>query len=193
MPVLKYIWNGKFLGIPGALQILLKSSLMQFSDRISTIVIRNNFNKTGKNISIHLGVIYRYPNKISLGNNITIGRKVKLLSENPNGFLTIEDNVEINYDTQIDFSGGLKIGKNTLISKSTIIETHDHGLNPHNEPTFRSLDIGENVWIGMHAMILSNVRKIGANSVIAAGSVVTKEVPANTLVGGVPAHIIRKI
>ncbi|MDE7192107.1 MAG: sugar O-acetyltransferase, partial [Clostridia bacterium] len=52
--------------------------------------------------------------------------------------------------------------------------------------------IGNNVWIGAHATILSGVT-IGDNAIIAAGAVVTKDVPQNTVVAGVPAKIIKKI
>ena len=54
------------------------------------------------------------------------------------------------------------------------------------------ITVGKNVWIGSHATILSGVT-IGDNSVVAAGAVVTKSVPANTVVAGVPARIVKTI
>ena len=106
--------------------------------------------------------------------------------------MIIEDNVTITFDVRIDFSGGVIIRKGCVISKNTIIETHDHGLDPHSDPIYKNLEIGENVWIGMNSMILSGVCRIGANSIIAAGSVVTKEVSANCIIGGVPAKSLSK-
>ncbi len=192
MTMFKYIWNGKFCGILGAIIIAMGSAYMKIKDAITTVIVKNNLYKTGKNVRILGSVVYRYPNNIKLGNNVIIARNVTLMSENKEGELFIDDNVVITINSKIDFSGGLKIGKNTLISNNSVIETHDHGLNPHSQPIFKDLDIGENVWIGMHSVILSDVRKIGANSIIAAGSVVTKKVPANCIVGGVPAKIIKK-
>jgi acetyltransferase-like isoleucine patch superfamily enzyme len=56
----------------------------------------------------------------------------------------------------------------------------------------RPVTIGDNVWIGMHAVILKGV-EIGENSVVAAGAVVTKSVPANVVVAGNPANIVRQL
>ena len=58
--------------------------------------------------------------------------------------------------------------------------------------TAAPIHIGNRVWIGAHATILAGVT-VGENSIIAAGAVVTKDVPANTIVGGVPAKIIKEI
>ena len=57
----------------------------------------------------------------------------------------------------------------------------------------KSLFIEDNVWVGQNVMILSNVSRIGKNAIIAAGSIVTKEVFSNTIVGGNPAKLIKKI
>src|SRR5690606_34572527 len=102
-----------------------------------------------------------YPKNIVLQDNVILARNVSLFSENERGNLIIENNVIITFDVKIDFSGGLRIGKNTVVSKQSIIETHDHGLDPQSHPTYKNLDIGENVWIGMGSIILSGVRKIG--------------------------------
>ena len=187
-----YIWNGKIKGVFGAFIILIKSSWMQMRDLFNTWIVKNNIGESGKNVRIHSGVKYRYPKNINIGNEVIISRGVTFISENSNSKLIINDNVIITVNSYLDFSGGIKIGKNTLISKNTIIETHDHGLDPHSTPIFKDLDIGENVWIGMHSIILPDVRKIGSNSIIAAGSVVTKKVPENCIIAGVPAKIIKK-
>jgi len=188
-----YFWNGRFRGLPGAFFIFLGALYRKFCDKFNTILAKNNLGRAGNKSKINSGVIYRFPGNISLGNNVSIARGAELSSENPESKLIIGDNVVIAFDVRLDFSGGLIIGKNTLISKNTIIETHDHGMDPHALPDFKTLEIGENVWIGMNAVILPGVRKIGKNAVIAAGSVVTKEVSENILVGGVPAREIRKI
>ena len=72
--------------------------------------------------------------------------------------------------------------------------TLNHDLNPERRQVCipAPIRIGKNVWIGSNSTILPGVT-IGDNSVVAAGAVVTKNVEANTIVGGVPAKIIKKI
>ena len=72
--------------------------------------------------------------------------------------------------------------------------TLDHDLDPaHRQDMFPGpIRIGRNVWIGAHATILRNVT-IGDGAVVAAGAVVTKDVPPNTVVAGVPARVIKTI
>lgn len=193
MRYLKYFWNGKLYGVLGALTLIFRSSLSSLADKITSIVVKKNLAKCGKNVKINKGIVYRYPGNIEIGSNISVARRVTLLSENPESKLILKDGVTLTFDVRIDFSGGLTIGENTLISKNTIIETHDHGLDPYSKPKFKTLEIGKNVWIGMNATILSGVRRIGDNAIIASNSVVTKEVKANTIVGGVPAKLIKSI
>lgn len=72
--------------------------------------------------------------------------------------------------------------------------TLDHGLGPDDRRKMHPSPIvlGRNVWVGSNATILRGVT-VGDNSVIAAGAVVTKDVPAGSVVGGVPAEIIKKL
>ena len=90
--------------------------------------------------------------------------------------------------------GGIEIGDNVQIGHQTVIATLNHDLNPERRWNMipAPVKIGNNVWIGSHATILAGVT-IGDNSVVAAGAVVTKDVPANVVVGGVPAKIIKEI
>jgi acetyltransferase-like isoleucine patch superfamily enzyme len=188
-----YVWNGRLCGLPAASFLIFKIILLKIFDIISTVFIRRNLANVGKGVRIHSGVTYRFPKNISLGSNVSIARGVTLFSENPVGKLEISDKVILTFDVKLDFSGDLFIGKNTLVSKNSVIETHDHGLNPHSKPTYKKLIIGNNVWIGMNAIILSGVSKIGDNSIIAAGSIVTREVPDNVIVAGIPAKVIKQI
>ena len=90
--------------------------------------------------------------------------------------------------------GGIEIGDNVQIGHQTVIATLNHDLNPEKRWNMipSPVKIGNNVWIGSHATILAGVT-IGDNSVVAAGAVVTKDVPANVVVGGVPAKILKTI
>ena len=90
--------------------------------------------------------------------------------------------------------GGIEIGDNALIGQQVVIATLNHDLAPDKRANMipAPVKIGNNVWIGAHATILAGVT-IGDNAVVAAGAVVTKDVPANSVVGGVPAKIIKEI
>ena len=90
--------------------------------------------------------------------------------------------------------GGITIGDDVFIAPCVCLSTINHDFNPHNrQATFcKPIVINDRVWIGINATICPGVT-IGENSIIAAGAVVTKDVPPNVLVGGNPARILREI
>lgn len=87
---------------------------------------------------------------------------------------------------------GTIIGPNTIIVDSDFhsIWPPENRCNTMGYENDKAVTIGKNVWIGMNCIILKGVT-VGENSVIAAGSIVTKDIPPNVLVGGNPAKIIR--
>jgi acetyltransferase-like isoleucine patch superfamily enzyme len=115
---------------------------------------------------------------------------------NPKSGLRVLGHCEINNGCQIDISGGVTLGKNVVISSSTIIETHSHifdGCSMFAKQTTRSsLIIEDEVWIGNNSIITSSVNRIGRGAVIGTGAVVTKDIDSYDVVGGVPARFIRK-
>ncbi|MQB44397.1 sugar O-acetyltransferase [Rhizobium sp. ICMP 5592] len=104
-------------------------------------------------------------------------------------------NVFVNQNCTFYDLGGLDIADDVMIGPNVSIITAGHPLEPSQR---RSTTIGKpiviekNVWIAAGAIIIGGVT-VGENSVVAAGSVVTKDVPPNTLAGGNPARIIRSI
>jgi acetyltransferase-like isoleucine patch superfamily enzyme len=184
------IWNKKIISIPVAFIIGVNILLFKLLDKISTILYTLNLGRVGKNVIIQYGVTLRHPQKITIGSNVKIGRDSSFTAEVP-GTITIDDHVQINKSCQIDFSGDVRIGQYSTISESVMIQSHSHGYNPRSKPTGLSLEIGQNVWIGARVIIMHNVRYIGHDSIIAAGSVVTKSVPDNAIVGGNPAKILK--
>ncbi|MBX7490047.1 sugar O-acetyltransferase [Helicobacter turcicus] len=90
--------------------------------------------------------------------------------------------------------GGISIGDDVFIGPKVCLTTINHDLNPYARTnTFcKGIVIENRVWIGINATICPGVR-IGENSIIAAGSVVTKDVPANVIVGGNHARVIKRL
>lgn len=103
-------------------------------------------------------------------------------------------NVFINHCCEFMDRGGITIGDNVLIAPKVNIITINHPLDPaHRRSTYCApVRIEDGAWIGAAASIMPGVT-IGKNSVVSANAVVTKDVPANTVVGGVPARVLRTI
>lgn len=108
--------------------------------------------------------------------------------------ITVGKNVFINACCHFQDHGGVSLGDGCQIGHNAVFATLNHGLAPEDRQTTypAPITLGKNVWVGSNSTILQGVT-IGDNAVIAAGAVVTKDVPENTIVGGVPARIIRKI
>ena len=90
--------------------------------------------------------------------------------------------------------GGITIGDGAFIGHNVVIATLNHDFDPKERSTTHpsKVVIGKNVWIGANATVVPGVT-IGDNSIIAAGAVVTKDVPPNVIAGGVPAKVIKSI
>jgi len=108
--------------------------------------------------------------------------------------IRIGKNVFINHGCSFLDMGGIQIEDNVLIGPKVNIITENHPIDPRNR---KSLDlkpvlIKKNAWIGASSTVLPGVT-IGENAIIAAGAVVSKDVDANTIVGGIPAKRIKEI
>lgn len=103
-------------------------------------------------------------------------------------------NVFINACCHFQDQGGITLGDDCLIGHNVVFATLNHFIEPAKRASMHPAPIvlGKKVWVGSNSTILQGVT-IGDNSIIAAGSVVTKDVPANTIVGGVPARILRNL
>jgi len=108
--------------------------------------------------------------------------------------ITIGKNVFINFDCTFLALGGITIEDDVLIGPKVSLITENHPLHPEERKGLigKSIHIKRNAWIGANATILPGIT-IGENAVVAAGAVVSKDVPDNTIVGGIPAKFIKNI
>ncbi len=108
--------------------------------------------------------------------------------------LKIGKNVFINFDCTFLALGGITIEDDVLIGPKVSLITENHPLEPQYRKGLigQSILIKKNAWIGANATVLPGVT-IGENVVVAAGAVVSKDVPDNVVVGGIPAKIIKTI
>ena len=106
----------------------------------------------------------------------------------------VGENVFINACCHFQDHGGVTIGDGCQIGHNVVFATLNHGLQPEERGiTYPApIVLGKNVWVGSNSTILQGVT-IGDNAVIAAGAVVTRDVEAGTIVGGVPARFIKRI
>lgn len=106
--------------------------------------------------------------------------------------ITLGKRVFINAGCKFQDQGGIVIGDDVLIGHNVVLATLNHGLAPGERKDMipAPIVIGNNVWLGANVTVLPGVR-IGDDAVVAAGAVVTKDVPAGAIVGGVPAKMIR--
>ena len=106
----------------------------------------------------------------------------------------IGKHVFINMGCKFQDQGGIFIGDGALIGHNVVLATLNHAMSPHDRGTMipAPIHIGKNVWIGSNSTILPGVT-IGDGAIVAAGAVVTRDVPENTIVGGVPARIMRHL
>ncbi len=131
------------------------------------------FLKTGKRINIEKGAYFGSGKGISIGDYSGIGVDAKL-------------------------SGEITIGNNVMMGPEVMVYTSNHNYGRRDIPMIeqgnsemKPVAIGDDVWIGARAIILPGV-KIGSGTIIAAGSVVTKDVPEYSIVGGNPAKLLKK-
>lgn len=144
------------------------------SNRVKSVLLRWRGATIGKQLKLWRGVWFADPQKVVIGDAVTIGKSAMLIS--------------------VD---AIHIGNRVMIGHGSQLVTAGHGI-PEGRGTMRTAEsvtapivIQDDVWLGASAIILPGVT-IGTGAVVAAGAVVTSNVEPFTIVGGVPARIIRE-
>lgn len=167
-----------------------RALLRRAPQRVSTALSRAVLQGLGHGSVVQFGVRFDRPASVSIGHSCLIWRGVGVAAEGHEASLCIGDRVQINRDVLLDTTGGMRLGDDVVISEGALLYTHDHGLDPHAEPTLWPKNIDAGAWVGARAIILPNCQNVGAGAVIGAGAIVTKDVPSGAIVAGNPARII---
>lgn len=180
--------------------ITLKEFLQRVQDRKpldtpEVIRFMDEMSDRARRITFELNGTYHTPPEVRSLLSCLFGHEVDpSLRVFPPFYTDFGQNIHIGRDVFINACchfqdhGGVTIGDGSQIGHGVVFATLNHGLAPHerNATYPAPIVLGRNVWIGSNATILQGV-SIGDNSVVAAGAVVTKDVAADTVVGGVPA------
>ena len=175
-------------------------------NKVFSFGIKRSFKECGANFYVEAPVYLHNPKNIKIGINFYCFERLRLetfskhngSSFNPS--LVIGNNVSLNYNCHIGCVNSIIIEDNVLIASNVFITDHFHGntnnLSVSLPPSERMLEskgpvlIQKNVWLGENVVIMPNVT-IGENSIVGANSVVTKSFPKNSIIGGIPARLIR--
>lgn len=166
-------------------------------------IISPQFDRLGEGLTI-----FEPRTLVLFGSNINAGKHLHVISnklkpvqlstwssKQQQGKIDIGDYVLLSPGVQCSSAEHIRIGDNCMIAADTVISDSDwHGTYNRTRP-FRcseAINIDDNVWIGQRSIIGKGVH-IGENSIVAAGSVVVHNVPANTIVGGNPAQALKSI
>ncbi len=196
-----------FQDMPGALGIFFRNL---FFPRL--------FKKVGKGVNFGKSITLRHPYKISVGDNVVIDDYCVLdakgldnngicIKENifigrgsilscKNGDIALEKNVVIGFNSEIFSGSKVFIGENTLISAYVYIIGGGHDYSRVDIPILEQekpshgIKIERNCWIGAGAKVFDNVT-IGEDTIIGAGAVVSKNIPAFSIAAGIPARVAK--
>lgn len=168
---------------------------------IFRFLLKIKFNKKIKNsgfviLQKNVSLIVEEEGALILDKNVTI-KENSIIYVKKNAKITFGHNSSTGHHTEITSNHHIEIGNDVIMGAYTYITDSNHGYKNKNTPIRKqnmevgSVKIGSNVWLGRGVMILAD-SVVGNNSIVAAGSVVTKKFEDNKIVGGVPAKTIKE-
>lgn len=191
-----------------AVNLRLLAYASRFRNRLYWASLSRLFGYVGEGAFIEYPAVTRGERHIRLGKNFQSYARLRLeaydrhLGNEYEPAIVIGDNVSFNYDCHVACINRITIGNNVLVGSRVHITDHFHGQITRQAlaqaPALRKLYskgpviIEDNVWIGEGAIIMPNV-KVGRNAIVGANAVVTKDVPADSVVGGIPARLIKHL
>lgn len=163
--------------------------------------VRRRIERSAAGVRIHPTVDVRAPDRLILERDVFVDRGVVLHCggeqwSGGEGRVSIGAGTYIGPNAVLFGAGGIEIGGSVLVSPGVVITSHQHsfsaeGIEIRDQPLrFAAVVIERDVWIGANATLLPGVR-VGRGAVVGAGAVVSRDVPANAVVVGVPARVIR--
>jgi acetyltransferase-like isoleucine patch superfamily enzyme len=152
-------------------KLLLEMNNTSEADEVRRLLAKISGSEIDKSVTIYT------PFHINYGKNTKFGK-----------------DIFINFDCTFLDLGGIQIDDNVMLAPGVKLLSESHPIAPDNRQTLTTgrIHIMRNAWIGANAVILPGVT-IGENSVIAAGAVVSKDVPENSVAAGIPAKIIKSV
>ncbi len=176
---------------------ILSSIPTEIGRRLRYIAYKPLFKSVKGRFSIDTGVTILGFENITLGENIAF-MKNSYVYAHDGGVLVIGDDFTLNSNSQLGASSGkIVIGDYCAIAPNCVLRASNHTFSNPNIPfreqghTYGEIIIEDDVWISSNCVITANT-KIEKSSIIGAGSVVTKDVEAYSIVGGIPAKLIRR-
>ncbi len=160
----------------------------------------------GENIIFHVPVCCNGFGRVAIGDNVMFGYdkafvigngSILVQARKKDSNIAIGNNTAISNNVSIIANKSIEIGENCMLGELvSIVDSDFHNIIPDLRHKSRGkvlpVKIGDNVWLGSRVTVLKGVT-IGDNSVIAAGGVVTKDVPDNVVAAGVPAVVIKEL
>lgn len=154
--------------------------------------------QVGEYVELSGPIFIENQGRIEIGSRVTFGSRlyqpITIAVARKEARLVIEDDVFINYGVDIGLVKEITIGEKSLIGNDCVLyDTDWHSMDGLDlEVPAASTRIGRGVWLGARTIVMKGVT-IGDNTVVAANSTVTHDLPANVLAGGSPAKVIRPI
>lgn len=150
----------------------------------------------GRNLILDGKLIIRGPGRVVLGNNVIVSMRVTPFTHDGDAVIEIGDHVFLN-GTRFGCKQRISIGNRCILAECRIVDYDFHSVDPEhrNDPAYikyRPVTVQENVWVGTDCTILKGVT-IGRNSTVSAMSLVRRDIPPFSVVGGNPAVVLKQL